>query len=117
LFTNELTVETVEPGNDRSLEPWTNCPVRNLVSRQVHCLWTVYQNFEKHVKEFYASPAFKEKSKDAQPFFKAIKDFVFGRPTTLENAVCFCYYVSFPEVDSCDDFPVERTLRRQYCLI
>ena len=23
-----FTVETVEPGNDRSLESWTNCPVR-----------------------------------------------------------------------------------------
>lgn len=23
-----VPIETVEPGNDRSLEPWTNCPVR-----------------------------------------------------------------------------------------
>ncbi|KAF8623395.1 hypothetical protein AX17_007433 [Amanita inopinata Kibby_2008] len=64
-----VPVETVEPGNDRSLESWTNCPT-----------------FEKHVKEFYASPAFKEKTQAAQPFFKMVKDYVFGRPTTLENA-------------------------------
>ncbi|EKM81291.1 hypothetical protein AGABI1DRAFT_112956 [Agaricus bisporus var. burnettii JB137-S8] len=64
-----VPVETVEPGNDRSLESWTNCPA-----------------FQKHIKEFYASEDFKAKAKDAQPFFHAAKDFVFGRPTTLENA-------------------------------
>jgi len=63
-----VPVETVEPGNDRSLESWTNCP-----------------NFEKHTKEFYASSEFKEKAKTAEPFFKGVKDYVFGRPTTLEN--------------------------------
>lgn len=25
--------------------------------------------------------------KDAEPFFKLVKDYVFGRPTTLENIV------------------------------
>jgi hypothetical protein len=64
-----VPVETVEPGNDRSLEPWTNCP-----------------SFENHVKQFYSSSEFAQKSKDAQPFFKNVKDFVFGRPTALENA-------------------------------
>ncbi|PFH50443.1 hypothetical protein AMATHDRAFT_60983 [Amanita thiersii Skay4041] len=64
-----VPVETVEPGNDRSLEPWTNCP-----------------NFEKHIKDFYGSADFKQKSQEAQPFFKMVKDYVFGRPTTLENA-------------------------------
>lgn len=77
-----------------------------------------HQNFEKHIKEFYASPEFKEKTKAAEPFFKSVKDFVFGRPTTLENIVRFYYYyVSFPAVSSCDDFLVERTSRRQYYLI
>lgn len=52
-----------------------------------------HQNFEKHIKEFYASSEFKEKSKAAEPFFKSVKDFVFGRPTTLENIVRFYYYV------------------------
>jgi len=64
-----VPVETVEPGNDRSLESWTDCPV-----------------FEKHIRNFYASQEFKQKEKDAQPFFTAVKDYVFGRPLTLENA-------------------------------
>ncbi|KAF5392342.1 hypothetical protein D9757_001448 [Collybiopsis confluens] len=64
-----VPVETVEPSNDRSLESWTDCPA-----------------FEKHIKEFYSSDEFKEKEKQAQPFFKSVKDFVFGRPTTLKNA-------------------------------
>ncbi|KII95447.1 hypothetical protein PLICRDRAFT_97310 [Plicaturopsis crispa FD-325 SS-3] len=63
-----VPVETVEPGNDRSLEPWTNCP-----------------NFEKHIANFYKSDEFKKQEQAAQPFFNNIKDFVFGRPTTLEN--------------------------------
>jgi hypothetical protein len=64
-----VPVETVEPGNDRSLESWTNCPA-----------------FEKHIKEFYSSSDFKDKAKQAAPFMDSVKDFVFGRPTTLENA-------------------------------
>ncbi|TFK19434.1 phosphoglycerate mutase-like protein [Coprinopsis marcescibilis] len=64
-----VPLETVEPGNDRSLESWTDCPA-----------------FAKHVKEFYNSEDFKKKAQQAQPFFKAVKDYVFGRPTTLENA-------------------------------
>ncbi|KAF8959984.1 histidine phosphatase superfamily [Flammula alnicola] len=58
-------------GNDRSLESWTNCPVK----------------FEKHIKQFYSSADFKTKAKEAVPFFSAVKDYVFGRPTTLENAI------------------------------
>jgi len=64
-----VPVETVEPSNDRSLESWTDCP-----------------KFQKHIKEFYSSEDFKAKAQDAVPFFKAVKDYVFGRPTTLENA-------------------------------
>ncbi|KAF9525011.1 histidine phosphatase superfamily [Crepidotus variabilis] len=64
-----VPVETVEPGNDRSLESWTDCP-----------------NFQKRIKEFYSSADFKAKAQDAQPFFKSVKDYVFGRPTSLENA-------------------------------
>jgi len=64
-----VPVETVEPGNDRSLESWTNCPA-----------------FEKHTKEFYNSADFKAKAGEAQPFFNYVKDYVFGRPTTLENS-------------------------------
>ena len=46
-----------------------------------------FQAFEKHTKEFYSSKEFEEKEKAAQPFFRAVKDFVFGRPTTLANMV------------------------------
>jgi len=63
-----VPLETVEPGNDRSMESWTDCP-----------------KFQKHVAAFHESDAFKDKEKDAAPFFQDIKDYVFGRPTTLEN--------------------------------
>ncbi|KAJ6452638.1 histidine phosphatase superfamily [Mycena sanguinolenta] len=63
-----VPMETVEPGNDRSMEPWTDCPA-----------------FQKHVASFHESDAFKAKAKEADSFFKDIKDYVFGRPATLEN--------------------------------
>ncbi|KAJ7495082.1 histidine phosphatase superfamily [Mycena latifolia] len=63
-----VPMETVEPGNDRSMESWTDCP-----------------SFQKHVAAFYASDAFKAKAKEAAPFFQNVQDYVFGRPTTLEN--------------------------------
>ncbi|KAF7331456.1 hypothetical protein MKEN_00024300 [Mycena kentingensis (nom. inval.)] len=63
-----VPMETVEPGNDRSMESWTDCPA-----------------FQKHVAAFYASDAFKAKAQSAAPFFKDVHDFVFGRTTTLEN--------------------------------
>ncbi|KIM77837.1 hypothetical protein PILCRDRAFT_610663 [Piloderma croceum F 1598] len=63
-----VPVETVEPSNDRSLESWTDCPA-----------------FERHIEAFHNSEEFKKKAEDAKPFLKAVKDYVFGRPTTLEN--------------------------------
>jgi len=45
------------------------------------------QAFEKHIEAFHHSEEFKKKAEDAKPFFKVIKDYVFGRPTTLENIV------------------------------
>jgi hypothetical protein len=48
------------------------------------------QAFQRHIEAFHHSEEFKEKAKDANPFFKAIKDYVFGRPTTLENIVSIC---------------------------
>lgn len=69
MYSHPFIVETVEPGNDRSLESWTDCPA-----------------FTQHVKKFYASDDFKKKAQEAQPFFRSVKDYVFGRPTTLENA-------------------------------
>ena len=44
------------------------------------------QAFEAHIAKVYESHKFKETAKAAQPFFSAIRDYVFGRPTTLENA-------------------------------
>ncbi|KAI0800417.1 phosphoglycerate mutase-like protein [Fomes fomentarius] len=64
-----IPVETVEPSNDRSLEPWTDCPA-----------------FEKHVQKVHSSAKFKDVAKQAQPFFHALKDFAFGRELSLENA-------------------------------
>ncbi|KAG6902283.1 hypothetical protein C0995_002215 [Termitomyces sp. Mi166 len=83
-----VPVETVEPGNDRSLESWTDCPVSEVLF--FNCMETdekSRQAFARHTKDFYNSQEFKDKAKDAQSFFKAAKDFVFGRPTTLENAL------------------------------
>ncbi|KAI6018426.1 hypothetical protein EDC04DRAFT_2524554, partial [Pisolithus marmoratus] len=62
-----VPIETVEPGNDHTLEPWTDCPA-----------------FKDHISKVYASSEFKEKAKSVQPFFGAIRDYVSGRPTTLE---------------------------------
>ncbi|KAF7305660.1 hypothetical protein HMN09_00819700 [Mycena chlorophos] len=64
-----VPMETVEPGNDRSMESWTDCPA-----------------FQKHVAAFHSSDAFKAMAKEAAPFFKDVDDFVFGRTTTLENS-------------------------------
>ncbi|KAJ7027197.1 histidine phosphatase superfamily [Mycena alexandri] len=63
-----IPMETVEPGNDRSLESWTDCPA-----------------FQKHVASFHGSDEFKTKAKDAAGFFQDIKDYIFGRPANLEN--------------------------------
>ncbi|KAJ7028368.1 histidine phosphatase superfamily [Mycena alexandri] len=63
-----VPLETVEPGNDRSLESWTDCPA-----------------FQKHITSFYASDAFKAKAKAAAPFFQHVKDYILGRPANLEN--------------------------------
>ncbi|PSS05536.1 hypothetical protein PHLCEN_2v3738 [Hermanssonia centrifuga] len=65
-----VPVETVEPNNDRSLESWTDCPA-----------------FQEHVKKVQSSSKFREAEQNAAPFFKDIKDYVFGRPTTMANAL------------------------------
>ncbi|TFY75462.1 hypothetical protein EWM64_g8552, partial [Hericium alpestre] len=65
-----VPAETVEPSNDRSLESWTDCPA-----------------FEKHISAFHSSGDFKEKEQHSGKFFTEAKDFVFGRPATLVNAM------------------------------
>ncbi|KAG1804117.1 histidine phosphatase superfamily [Suillus subaureus] len=72
-----VPIETVEPGNDKSLEPWTDCPA-----------------FEQHIADVYSSSEFKETARAAGPFFGSVRDYVFGRPTTLENAWNIYDYVS-----------------------
>lgn len=39
------------------------------------------------MKTFYDSPDFKAAAERAEPFFNIARDFVFGRPLTLENVV------------------------------
>ncbi|KZT65425.1 phosphoglycerate mutase-like protein [Daedalea quercina L-15889] len=72
-----VPVETVEPSNDRSLESWTDCPA-----------------FEQHVQKVQASSEFKEASRSASRFFTDIRDFIFGRPATMENAYNMWDYMS-----------------------
>lgn len=81
------SVETVEPGNDRSLESWTSCPVCLKLSSTHTLTHLVNQAFEKHVAAWHNSDEFKAKKRDAEPFFNGIRDFVFGRPLNLENIV------------------------------
>ncbi|KAL0572460.1 hypothetical protein V5O48_009500 [Marasmius crinis-equi] len=72
-----VPVETVEPENDKSLESWIDCP-----------------EFEKHIREFYKSEEFKRKAEESKPVLDSFKDYVFGRPTTLENAWNLFDYIS-----------------------
>jgi hypothetical protein len=87
-------VESVEPTNDRSLESWTDCPVKN------HILMVDFgscsQAFQDHISTFYQSDVFKLKANEAAPFFQDVKDYIFGPPATLENIVrilsyCMCF--------------------------
>ncbi|KAJ3559863.1 hypothetical protein NM688_g75 [Phlebia brevispora] len=71
------TIETVEPSNDRSLESWTDCPA-----------------FEAHVEKTLGSAKFKEAQQQAAPFFRDVRDYVFGRPTSIENAYNLWDYMS-----------------------
>ena len=52
------------------------------------------QAFEKHIAKVHQSKEFEKKAKAAQPFLNSLKDYVFGRPTTLENIVSFTIQVS-----------------------
>jgi len=63
-----VPVEMSTEGGDRVLEPWTDCKA-----------------FKKHVSEVYASEEFKQTAKDAEHFFGSIHDYMFGRPTTLDD--------------------------------
>lgn len=49
---------------------------------------TIIQAFARHVQRVHGSDEFKEKVQDAQPFFRGVRDFIFGRSAKLENIVC-----------------------------
>jgi lysosomal acid phosphatase len=63
-----VPVETVEPANDRSLEPWTDCP-----------------SFQKHLQAFRESKEYKQVEQDSKYFFSSARDFLFGRTASLDN--------------------------------
>ncbi|KAJ7697892.1 hypothetical protein B0H17DRAFT_1197222 [Mycena rosella] len=43
--------------------------------------------FQKHIASFHGSDVFKTKAEEASSFLKNVQDYVFGRPTTLENII------------------------------
>ncbi|KAJ7648244.1 histidine phosphatase superfamily [Mycena polygramma] len=67
-----VPMETVEPGNDRSMESWTDCPA-----------------FQKHIAAFHSSDAFIARANDAAQFFNNVKNLnlASGLPAILENIV------------------------------
>ncbi|KAG8220362.1 histidine phosphatase superfamily [Butyriboletus roseoflavus] len=70
-----VPVEMATVGDDRVLEPWTDCKA-----------------FKKHVSEVYASEEFMQAAKDAEHFFESVHDYMFGRPTSLVDMVRFRVY-------------------------
>ncbi|KAF8435329.1 histidine phosphatase superfamily [Boletus edulis BED1] len=65
-----VPVEMNTEGGDRVLEPWTDCKA-----------------FKKHVAEVYTSEEFKQTAKNAEHFFEAVRDYMFGRPASLVDMV------------------------------
>lgn len=63
-----VPVEMIPDSSDTVLESWVDCAA-----------------FKKHITKVYNSEEFKEKAKEAKHFFGSVHDYVFGRPTTLEN--------------------------------
>ncbi|KAL0573387.1 hypothetical protein V5O48_008567 [Marasmius crinis-equi] len=63
-----VTIESVEPENDISLEGWTKCGA-----------------FDKSTQAFYDSPEFKQKAAESKEFLDLLPPFLDDRPVTLEN--------------------------------
>jgi len=63
-----VPIETVEPGNDRSLESWTDCPA-----------------FQNHVMKVMESDAFQKRKEAAKPFLNQIKGYVYGPKVEFDN--------------------------------
>ena len=66
------------------------------------------QAFEEHVKKVQSSSEFKEVGKRASHFFTDIRDFIFGRPATMENAVRFTLSYVGSSTDRHLDLVVQR---------
>ncbi|KAI0754618.1 phosphoglycerate mutase-like protein [Daedaleopsis nitida] len=65
-----VPVESVEPGNDVSLEGWTSCNA-----------------FDDHTTAFYASDEFKAKKSEVAQFLNDLEPYMDGRNVTLENMI------------------------------
>lgn len=63
-----VPIESVEPGNDISLEGWTSC-----------------NTFVTATKAFYNSPGFKQKAAEHADFLDLLPQYLDGRAVTLEN--------------------------------
>ncbi|KAJ7593527.1 histidine phosphatase superfamily [Mycena floridula] len=63
-----VTIESVEPANDVSLEGYTSCAA-----------------FDQNTAAFYNSSVFKQKAADNADFLTQLPPFLDGRPVTLEN--------------------------------
>ncbi|KAL4072101.1 histidine phosphatase superfamily [Scleroderma citrinum] len=73
-----VPVEMVPDSSDSVLESWIDCSA-----------------FKKHISKVYNSEEFKAVATEAQHFFSSIHDYVFGRPTTLENMAMECQFDRF----------------------
>ncbi|XP_006462624.1 hypothetical protein AGABI2DRAFT_137285 [Agaricus bisporus var. bisporus H97] len=63
-----IPIESVEPENDISLEGWTSCTA-----------------FNDATEAFYNSTEFKQKANESADFLNSLKQYLDGRPVSLEN--------------------------------
>jgi len=63
-----VAIESVEPGNDISLEGFTSCPTLNTATN-----------------DFYNSSAFKQKEQDHADFINSLPQYLDGRTASLQN--------------------------------
>jgi len=85
-----VPIESVEPGNDISLEGWTSCGV-----------------FDNATAAFYKSPEFALKANESAAFLGQLKQYLDGRPVTLEN---MWNIYDFMNVQSIHDEPFSKAL-------
>ncbi|EGO01182.1 hypothetical protein SERLA73DRAFT_179284 [Serpula lacrymans var. lacrymans S7.3] len=76
-----IPVDSIEPNVLPTLNSFTNCP-----------------NFNTHVSEFYASPAFLQEAQDAAPFLDALEPYLGGRSNNFTNMYNIFDYVNVQSV-------------------